>query len=64
MTLPENCPICRKKMEKGYVTAAGPTIFWNEKPKEWTTWGAEILVSSRAKITQVNTEVADVQTAS
>jgi len=28
--LPENCPVCEEKMEKGYVSAS-PGIYWSKR---------------------------------
>ena len=50
----ENCPICGKKMEKGYVTGGGPAIFWSEEEKKYLTTGAEILLGGRIKGTFAN----------
>jgi len=32
--LPENCPICGEKMEKGYVVCPESGVLWS-KEKEW-----------------------------
>ena len=54
-SLPENCSICGKKMEKGYVT--GDTgIFWSKEKKKISLWGAEVLVGGRVKMTFANAE--------
>ncbi len=32
--LPENCPICGKRMEKGYIYH-GAGIYWTDKKQRW-----------------------------
>lgn len=32
--LPENCPLCANKMEKGYLYVLGPGVYWARK-KQW-----------------------------
>ena len=55
--LPDKCPICKENMEKGYVIAAGPAIFWSEKPRKWTTIGFErLIVVGHPRISQANAE--------
>ena len=37
--LPENCPVCGEKIEKGYVSAT-PDVHWSEKRVTWRFWRA------------------------
>jgi len=48
LDLPENCPICDQKMEKGYVNSGSAGIFWTKKKhKGRLPLDAETLVGSR-----------------
>ncbi|MCP8317640.1 MAG: hypothetical protein H3Z51_12400 [archaeon] len=48
--IPENCPICGEKTEKGYMICSAAHIGWNKKKKKWysTMRGAEIIVWGNA----------------
>jgi len=54
--LPENCPICGRKMEKGYVTAFSSPIFWGKEKTRWSTWSAEVIAGSRVQMVNPNAE--------
>ena len=55
--IPENCPVCGDKMEKGYVSAT-PDVYWSKKKvtlKFWRTrW--EALLRGHFYGTMVNAE--------
>ena len=44
--LSENCPICGREMEKGYINPGLAAVFWS-KEKAKTTHNAEILAGKR-----------------
>jgi len=52
--LPENCPVCGEKMEKGYVVSPASAIHWSNEEKwlalksknSWRIKDSEIIVGS------------------
>jgi len=37
--LPENCPVCGNRMEKGYLYLSGPGIYWGRKKRVFPKLG-------------------------
>lgn len=56
LNLPENCPICGRKMEKGNVTCPASAINWSSERKSWTQSDTEILARGRFKLGFANAE--------
>jgi len=42
----ENCPLCGKKMEKGYVSTQNAIDWGKKKTSSWNRKGEEILVGT------------------
>ena len=48
--VPEKCPVCGEKMEKGYVASPIPAINWSKEKKDWNLWGSENLIRGKYQL--------------